>query len=86
MGTNEINNSQISLFPNPTQSSINIKFSEDINSVGIEVFDILGEKIFEQLYVNQKMVNLELGEHTGLFFIRLKTDNGIARTYKVVKN
>ncbi len=86
LGTYEFSDLDFSLFPNPTHSSVNIKIPDDIKSVTIEMFDMLGKKMFEQLYVNQSVVKLGLENYKGLFFIRLNTDEGFVRTYKVVKN
>ena len=48
----------VKLFPNPADNEINIEFNTSESQVGIEIFDILGQKLFDKnLYSNNGKVN-----------------------------
>jgi hypothetical protein len=48
----------LKLFPNPADNVINIEFNTSESQMGIEIFDILGQKLFDKnLYSNNGKVN-----------------------------
>ena len=59
------NNSNISIYPNPTMGVF--KISSDIKINSIEIYNILGEKIFNQNYTNE--INLS-NYGKGIYFIK----------------
>jgi hypothetical protein len=92
MGINEQNsNSGLSVYPNPLTNNASVIYELSENSkIEISLFDVLGKQII--LYRNS---NQTAGKHelqissndlklsTGIYFIKMKTDNEV-RTLKVV--
>jgi hypothetical protein len=72
--------SQVVIAPNPTNGLIHIKTDYFINS--IKVFDVFGRLVLEQ---NNSSNQIEVSSlSTGLLFVQIETDKGIA-TKKIVK-
>lgn len=69
-------NSYFLIYPNPTQNIISIKSKSTEEIVGIEIFDLIGQKKFELLetntYYNIDVSFLEAGQ----YFLRIRTRNG----------
>lgn len=85
--TNDINNeNQLMIFPNPTHSIVKIstehsKFSEDDR---IEIYSIMGEKIFSSKIHSQE-TNIDLSNYAKGTYILVSTINGISNTTKLLK-
>ncbi len=71
----EFDDNSVSLYPNPTSGSINIK-AEYIQSVSI--YSMLGEKMFENA-VNGDSFNYDFsGNEKGVYLISIETPEGVA--------
>ncbi len=71
------------IYPNPATSNLNIEAEDNI--MQIELFDVLGKKVFSKMS-NQKNINIDISPlKEGLYILKLQTKKGIG-TYKVVKN
>ncbi len=72
-----INNSQITVFPNPSNAVFNVKIeSKTLNNVKIEVFNILGNKVYETNESNVTSLNhaIDLSSHSsGIYLVRVKS-------------
>jgi len=79
---NDTNN--ITIYPNPTSSIVNIDFKSESNKAEISLYNLLGEKLHHQS-INTKNYQLDLSQYSsGTYFISIKTENeNIVR--KVVK-
>jgi hypothetical protein len=75
-----------SLYPNPNKGSFTIEFKELTGSYSVEVFDVTGQTIYENNYDQSasltQTINLQ-NTTTGVYFINIKTDNGLV-TKKIV--
>ncbi len=80
VGLDEIDNSLIQTFPNPTNSVITIDYEGDVNSVLL--YDINGKEI-ELKKINSKEYSI-LNAPKGNYFLRIKTNEGIF-TSKIIK-
>ena len=75
------------IFPNPTSGQFNLKMSqfEDLKMNSIEITNIFGEKIYSST-VNSNKSEIDLSSQpNGIYFIQLKTENGIANK-KIIIN
>ena len=73
------------VYPNPTQSILNVVSDSNTAIVSIEIFDTLG-KIVMGIKPNTTAVRLEIGEiNAGLYFVKIATANGF-ETIKLMKN
>lgn len=90
LGVKEISNvSYFEIYPNPTNSTANIAFTLDNKqNVTIEMFNLLGEKVYEQnegrMDAGSHNVAIEKGSlKAGIYFVRFSTNDG-AITKKLV--
>ena len=75
----ESNNSELSIYPNPTNSELNISVPN--NSI-IRLFDLTGKLInsSNSQFTNWNISNLE----NGIYILSIETD-GVTSTHKIVK-
>lgn len=75
---------QFSIFPNPTNSILNIRLiNNDLEIKNISIFDLTGKKVFTQ---NQFSPIIDISKLSGsLYMIEIETDKGIYKN-KIVKN
>jgi type IX secretion system substrate protein len=73
----------ISIFPNPTEGLLNI-ISPNEPITGIEVYNVIGRRIYETHFINNSYkANLESLE-TGIYFVKITTEVGQI-TKKIIK-
>jgi hypothetical protein len=89
-GVNEINNTiNISVSPNPNNGSFTIQMDNgqlSINNYQLSIYTLLGEKVYEKLSIINSPLSINLSEaKNGIYFLQLKTSEGIA-TKKIVIN
>ena len=65
----------VSLFPNPTNSKLNIKVSEPVNL--LEIFTINGALVYRQNDCSDKVVINVEDYASGTYMIRLTTDSTV---------
>jgi len=70
----------ISVYPNPSNGIFNIAVDDDNDIQSIEVFDLLGKKVFEanDLSGANAIINLQ-NASKGMYLIKVKTINGVAK-------
>ncbi|HOE39890.1 MAG TPA: T9SS type A sorting domain-containing protein [Bacteroidales bacterium] len=74
---------KITLYPNPAKNIVNISSNNSIEK--ISVYDILGKNILTINPNNSKSVVNINDLNKGLYFIKVKTENGSESTHKLVK-
>jgi hypothetical protein len=77
----------ISVFPNPTESSITISLEESISNKGeLYVYDILGSTVLNiPLQIKERSFNVDMSNLTsGVYFVHLHID-GSSVTKKIIK-
>lgn len=72
----------VSIAPNPFNREVNIFNSESVKLKGVEVYDLIGKKVFSS-DSGLRMLNLERLE-SGTYILMLITDNGKAN-FKIIK-
>ena len=74
-----------SIYPNPAQDQLNVRFVELPNNINLEVYDIHG-KLLENLMINELETQLDVSEYaSGLYFIKFTGDSGNTQVAKFVK-
>ncbi|WP_299100689.1 endonuclease [uncultured Winogradskyella sp.] len=76
------NSSKISLHPNPVTDNVTIDLQSPVDTE-IEIFDILGKRVYKSLINKSSSLNLE-GLNTGIYVMKL-TKNSETITKKLVK-
>jgi hypothetical protein len=76
--------SPVLLFPNPCDDALQIKGKEMINS--IEIFNALGQQLLT-FNCNQSDVSVPTSKlKSGIYVVKIKTQNGLVKQYKIQKN
>ena len=89
VGIEDVSEMSFTIFPNPAQSSINIRLSQQVELTSVILTDVLGQEIcFEQIDARTSPVDFSFNVNTlpnGLYFI--KVSNSQSQTVKrFVKN
>ncbi len=86
LGNSEVFESTFNIYPNPNKGSFNIEFKELTNSYAVEVYDITGQVIYDNRFdVNSLVQTINLqNTSSGIYFINIKSDNGLVVTKKIV--
>jgi hypothetical protein len=86
LANNEVWANSFSIYPNPSKGSFNIEFKEMTNNYAVEVFDIAGQVIYDNRFDISSMVQTINLDNTGsgIYFVNIKSDNGLMVTKKLV--
>ncbi len=77
---NEQNNmaNNFTIYPNPTSGEFQVS-SDKYQISSIEIYNVYGEKVYEKLSITNSPLSLNLSEaKNGIYFLQLKTNEGIA--------
>lgn len=79
-----VGNAQIQIFPNPvTGRELNI--SSQGNMVRLEIYNILGEKIFEDhLHASERSIDTS-NLKSGMYMLKIYTSDNKSSVHKVIK-
>lgn len=84
LGIGENEKELFAVYPNPASSFLNLKLSQTLNEVQVDVFDVLGKKIFSRRNMNtNKPINISRW-NSGVYLIRL-TSERTTQTKRFVK-
>ena len=84
-GIENVNNNKpkIDIFPNPTQDKINV-ICHDNTNYQISLFDNLGKILNTQFFKGN--ANLDISSFPkGIYFIQIRSENGLTRNSKILK-
>ena len=71
------NDNQVAVYPNPSSGQFTIKTTGRRNGYTIEVYNVVGEKVYESVASNsQNIINLS-GCAAGMYFVYLKSDESV---------
>jgi len=85
---NQVNNSQINIYPNPTNGIINITFEKDIGKAVIIVVNTLNKVVYSETTKtnHQKELKIDLSNQSrGIYTVILKTEKGEERLKVILK-
>jgi hypothetical protein len=75
----------IDAYPNPFEQSLRINLQEYEDEVNIELYSILGKRVFRETYFKVKEIQIELSNiHTGMYFLKVSSNNR-SNTLKLLK-
>ncbi len=79
---NEIESVDVSIYPNPTNNSLNIKNATNNEITSISIFDALGRQVFQSSITDKISVsNLQ----NGLYFLKVEFNNSNSITKRFIK-
>lgn len=77
-GTDEITNTNFKLYPNPTNSILNIEISDYTlheNDLQVKLYDVTGKEVYTSV-INKQKLNLDLSYlEKGIYFIQINIDD-----------
>lgn len=73
------------LFPNPTHGQVSIQFENPNETLTVKLFSIAGLLIKSEVFNNSTIVELDIHEPSGVYFIELTNNLGEQSLVKVVK-
>ena len=80
------NNTNIDIYPNPTNGLVSINVGTTSTLVDVTVMEVSGRIVKSEKYSNTNMLGLDLSElSAGMYFVTVKTDNQLKQV-KLVKN
>jgi len=90
----EYSNHQVNIYPNPVKEELNIELKvKTNNTVTVEIYNVLGKKIFDRPFMasNVKTTKIKialskLNMVSGIYFVKLKSEETDFGTYKFVVN
>ncbi len=71
---NELNISQIQLYPNPTRGQFSITLDENSTQIDLQILDLSGRVVFETSSPKKPVIKLNFEAPKGIYFVRI--DNG----------
>ncbi len=80
----DIQNSEISAYPNPTTGDFSLVFQDTFESVAITITNMLGQVVFTSTFQQQKTIQLSLPNAAGVYFCTV-TSEGANKTIKMIK-
>jgi len=78
-------NNEIDIYPNPTSDMISIDFGKAIKEVAVTVKNIIGQTIFSKQYNTTNLINLEISDSPGIYFLEILTNENKSVLFKVIK-
>lgn len=82
LGTNDVNQTQISVYPNPVENVLHINATDKVDSISI--FNILGQQITDVIIAdNNRQIDVS-GLASGVYMVKV-ISNSSQETFKIVK-
>jgi uncharacterized delta-60 repeat protein len=76
----------ISLYPNPTTSAVNIELAKIHDEIKVVIMNSMGQLIDEKEYQKVSNINLTINGNTGIYFVKVLTEENQLVTFPVLKN
>lgn len=83
---NKITLSDIIVFPNPTEGRLTVQLSHVSPLVDIEVTNIVGQTFYRMQAANTDRIELNLNASPGIYFVKIKSENGKYFVSKIIKD
>jgi hypothetical protein len=78
-------NKIFTVYPNPTNNSFTIKIPNTNTNSEIKIYNLQGQIVYQQLYENAAIINVDTKMPQGIYFVNIKSNN-INKTLKLIKN
>ena len=87
LGNATIMNGKVSIYPNPTHSSINVKMTQTAETIAlITVYDIVGKSVKTMQGISSHDANVDVSDlSAGIYLIEIQTGSGNKLLKKLVK-
>jgi hypothetical protein len=78
-------NQGFSLFPNPTQNRVTLRFESNQKDLQVRLYDALGRELLRQTWTNAQEVSLDLGKFANAVYTLQIISDQMPQTIKIVK-
>lgn len=86
VGIAQINTkTDLSIYPNPFHTNINIELTDPIELVKVEVLDLTGRLIEQRAFKNTSLIQFENEYQKGIYFLNVYGNGQLIQTEKVIK-
>ncbi|MFY0643485.1 MAG: T9SS type A sorting domain-containing protein [Bacteroidia bacterium] len=85
LGVSTLSKHVFSIFPNPTNGSVNVQIPKRVEGAFIRVYNSSGSKIFEQSTRNLSNIEIVLPEISGLYYLQIQAPQRYNYLYKVIR-
>lgn len=72
------NINKILVYPNPSNGAFSVDLGDSYRSINVRVSDISGKLIISENHSNSQILNLDLNEPAGIYFITIESEEQIA--------
>ena len=76
---------QLNVFPNPTAGNLTIDLGSTNENVVVKVINVMGQIVVSKNFDATKMMNIEITEGPGLFYVNISSAEGKNAVLKVLK-
>lgn len=83
LSTNGFVKEALKIYPNPFQNIVTISSSSNIES--ITIYDFIGKQIHSQNSLSNSIQIDLINYNSGIYFFKIKSENGVIQTKKVIK-
>ena len=69
--------SNINLYPNPSNSILNVQIKNSASNVQLKVYDLLGKRVYKETMTSNEVSKIDVSNwDTGLYLIKISSDTG----------
>jgi hypothetical protein len=72
------------LFPNPNKGNFTIKLGKVYNEIEVVLHNLLGQQVYSKNYNFTNEINISLNTEKGVYFVRVNTNEGQQKVYKII--
>lgn len=77
----------VSVYPNPTNDGrLTVSLGSEMGNGLVTVFNTVGQTVGMQNFMNTNLVNVQIDQPAGMYFVRIATEDGQTTTVRVIKN
>jgi PKD repeat protein len=85
-GVNTLGNTNVSIYPNPSDGHFVIDFSKMIKDPVVTIFNTNGEQVYQSKYSSDKQVEVHApGLNSGVYHLRVRTQNGFTNKQLIIQ-
>lgn len=75
----------VSLYPNPTNGTVNIRLGDVSDEVNVKVINATGVLTYHDTFKNTDHIAFDIDAPAGVYFVELTLDQGMSRYYRLIK-
>jgi hypothetical protein len=76
---------QIKVYPNPTSKDLTINLGQTFELIQLTILNVLGETLEIRNFKNTDVINFEIDEASGIYFMNVSSSKGDSVNFKIIK-